>query len=195
MQDRCPWCGKKVNIRKRSFHHKKTPIRFIFDRCISCDQYYGQYYRSPRNIILSFAMILCLVFPLILPSIGLFCLLILLGIFSVMILHSPIVRMNEDEELVVVNKTEHIGKVVWFAGKIKKKYIYCCVNNFDDFSSFVKIAPIYITSVSSRENVVKFYFLYDHVDNNVQRILCLYDGKKKAAELEMISVTGNRIES
>ena len=184
MQKRCPWCGKKIKINRWNRLRRKTPSRFIFERCEFCGQYYGQRSRSPRVISLCFAMLFSCFLPLLWSPL-IYLVIPLIFLLAMVVIQIPLERMTQDENFHKISRPIFKAKILWDNFKIRKKHIYVQIKGFDNMNAFLLVSPIFVTEVDKKEGEISFYFLYDHEKNTRSSIITLYDGELKIAEIKI----------
>ncbi len=184
MQKRCPWCGKKIQISRWNKFRRKTPSRFIFERCKFCGQYYGQRSRSPRVVGLCCAMLFSCFLPLLWWPLR-YLVLPVIFLLAVLVIKIPLERMTQDENFQKISPVVFQAKILWNNFAIKKKHIYVQIKDFDDGDAFSLASPIFVTDVDKTAGVIYFYFLYDHEKNIRMPKIALYDGEIQVAEIEI----------
>lgn len=164
---RCPWCGKKINLRRDCLRvwQRRIPSTCIFGRCSNCDNYYAQviyYYRFFR--VAYYLIIPLLILTLITKFVGFIA--VYLPIFYLADYFVPIMRVNEKEEY--VSPKYDMEFTSFFSGKkpIKKHKMYFLTKDFDNFGAYKTVAPIYIASFDKITNEAKWHFLYEHSEND-----------------------------
>lgn len=184
MQKRCPWCGKKIKINRWNKLRRKTPSRFIFEKCEFCAQYYGQNFRSLRVFFLCLGMLFSsflslLWYPLISLAIP------IVFLLSMLVIQMPLERMTQDETVQKVSRPIFRAKILSNNFRIREKYIYAQTGDFDFIKVYSSVSPIYVTRIYKKEGEISFYFLYDHEKNMFLPTISLYDGETKIAEIKI----------
>ena len=172
-QNICPWCGKKIDRLKdrKGRLQKKTPLELIFAECHHCHNYYGQTVKSKRAAFSALGMLLSFILGILFDNgwIALFAL-----VFIIPLLTSPLIKMNENEEIITEEKSVYIMTVKQEYQKISKNKYYYFSEDFESNPVFTQISPIYIRSYNTREKTLTFSFIYQNQSNKT-----VFDGTDK----------------
>lgn len=180
LNNRCPWCGKKINryINQKEILPQKTPANLRFARCFHCHNYYGQNLKSKRNILLLLTALMLFTVGAIFENIYIMCLSLPV---AVLILFTPLKKMDEKEEVIAFQNTELEAFVTERYKKIHIHDIYFFSIDFDQYECFSTVSPIYI--IRSNKNRLVVSFLYEHPQNiellNRNNVL-IYNSNMKA---------------
>lgn len=182
MNDRCPWCGKKIDYHydSRRVNKKKIPMFFVFACCSNCDKYYGQSVYTSKYmktmLLLGVAAFAAAFLGVTWAPIAWIAAVLPTPYFM------PFSRMTKDETPVLFDEDAKYSSKYECDGAIKRHSIYFLTDKFDENMAFACVSPIYIDSVDKSNEKTVWHFLYDHPENKnylSQSSFAIYDGNMK----------------
>lgn len=130
---RCPWCGVSLENQKISnIPKKKIPSMFIYGKCETCNNYYGQNHLSSRVILCAVLMLCTIPAMIFLYKFLILIFLVLFGL-SLFIIRTPLVKMEYEEKL-STNENEPLDytKVFEIAQKDFREVLETCEREIDN---------------------------------------------------------------
>lgn len=176
LNERCPWCGRKVNYLEDSIRYKRYTPKFLnFSKCGACNRYYGQNIHDKNGKICLLSFVLIFAVGYFLQN---FLFLLLLIVPIIYLLSLPLVRMAEDEQPIYDENEIYTAKVVVKNFTANRNALYFFSDKFDSNPVLENASPIKVRSYNKDQEIIEFSFLYESEKNREYMNnlpVCIYD--------------------